>query len=101
MDDFVMKDMSQPEMDVDSLQIMKIVNEVNERHTQFVNVVHRRVNSIKVIINWWNKGQVNSAINALNMQNDLGLTMDVVNFTLAANCRLDTLKHENVVTVLP
>ena len=62
---------------------MKILNEVNERHTQFVNVINRRVSSIKVIINWWNKGQVNSAINALNMQNDLGLTMDVINFTLA------------------
>ena len=48
-----------------------------------VNVINRRVSSIKVIINWWNKGQVNSAINALNMQNDLGLTMDVINFTLA------------------
>ena len=56
---------------------------------------------MKVIINWWNKGQVTSAINALNMQNDLGLTMDVINATLSQNCRFDTLKTESATSFMP
>jgi len=44
---------------------------------------------------------VGSAINALNMQNDLSVSMDVLNATLAKNCRVTTLKIENVTGVMP
>ena len=66
-----------------------------------IGVISRRTDSVKVIINWWNKGQVSSAINALNMQNDLSVSMDILSFTLAQNSRVNTLKTENVTSVMP
>ena len=41
--------------------------------------------SIKVILNWWNKGNVTSALNALSMMNDTSIVMDVLNNTFAEN----------------
>ena len=42
-----------------------------------------------------------SAINALNMQNDLSVSMDVLQATLAKNARVNTLKIDNVTSVMP
>lgn len=61
-----------------------------------VGVVSRRMGSIKVILNWWNKGNVTSAINALNMMNDMSVVMDVLNNTFAENQRIDMLNYENI-----
>jgi len=88
------------EMDMDSLQLMKCINEVNECHIKFVSVIQRRYQSIDGVMFWWNKGDVASAINSLNLQNDLGLTMDVINYTIAQGYRLKMLKHEHVTSIL-
>ena len=64
---------------------LEIINEVMEQHTTLVGVVQRRMSSIKVILNWWNKGNITSAINALNMMNDMSVVMDVLNNTFAEN----------------
>lgn len=50
-----------------------------------IGVVNRRIQSIKVIQNWWTKGNLTSAINALNMMNDTSIVMDVINNTFAEN----------------
>ena len=52
-------------------------------------------------MNWWNKGNIGSAINALSMQNDLSVTMDVLNATFAKNQRLDLLNYDNIAAILP
>ncbi len=64
---------------------LEIINEIMEQHTTLVGVVNRRMSSIKVILNWWNKGNVTSALNALNMMNDMSVIMDVINYTFADN----------------
>ena len=61
-----------------------------------MGVVQRRMSSIKVILNWWNKGNITSAINALNMMNDMSVVMDVLNNTFAENQRIDMLNYENI-----
>ncbi len=66
-----------------------------------LGVIQRRMSSIKVILNWWNKGNVTSAINALNMMNDNSVIMDVLNNTFADNQRIDMLNYENVAAILP
>ncbi len=50
-----------------------------------VSVMQRRLDQVKVIMNWWQKGNITSAINALSMQNDLSVAMDVLNATFAKN----------------
>lgn len=72
-----------------------------EQHTTFVGVVQRRMSSIKVILNWWNKGNITSAINALNMMNDVSVVMDVINNTFAENQKIDMLNYENIAQILP
>ena len=44
---------------------------------------------------------MSTAINSLNMQNDLSLSMDVLSFTLAQNKRVSSLVIENVTSVMP
>lgn len=50
-----------------------------------IGVIGRRISSIKVILSWWTKGNVTSAINALGMMNDTPITTDVINHTFANN----------------
>ena len=70
--------------EMDALAMMKIVNQVNEKHDQMMGVYQNRINSVNTIKHWWNKqNNANSAINSLNLQNDIGITMDVINATLA------------------
>ena len=59
------------------------------------------MSSIKVILNWWNKGNITSAINALNMMNDMSVVMDVLNNTFAENQRIDMLNYENIPAIIP
>ena len=56
-----------------------------ESHSTLVGVIQRRMSSIKVILNWWNKGNITSALNALSMMNDTSIVMDVLNNTFAEN----------------
>jgi len=86
MEDFVMHDATanqRQQEDVDSKRLVEIINEVSQHHTTLIGVISRRADQVKVIINWWNKGDVTSAINALSMQNDLSVSMDVLNVTFA------------------
>jgi hypothetical protein len=45
---------------------------------------------------YWKTGNVASAINALNMMNDLSVTMDVINSTFAKGLKVQMLNMENV-----
>jgi len=56
-----------------------------ENHTQLIGVVNRRMSSIKVILSFWNKGEISASINALNMMGDNSVIMDVLNHTFAEN----------------
>jgi len=72
-----------------------------EQHSILIGVVNRRIQSIKVIQNWWTKGNITSAINALNMMNDTSIVMDVINNTFAENQKVDMLNYENIAQILP
>lgn len=56
-----------------------------ENHTQLIGVVNRRMSSIRVILSFWNKGEIAASINALNMMGDNSVIMDVLNHTFAEN----------------
>lgn len=38
---------------------------------------------------WWNKNDIPSAINALNLMQDMSVTMDVLNNTFAEGYRVE------------
>lgn len=59
------------------------------------------MSSIKVILKWWNQGNITSAINALNMMNDVSVVMDILNNTFAENQRIDMLNFENIAHIIP
>jgi len=50
---------------------------------------------------YWKSGNVASAINALNMMNDLSVTMDVINSTFAKGFKVQMLNMENVAQLIP
>ena len=52
-------------------------------------------------MNWWNKGNITSAINALQMQGYLSVANDVLNSTFAKNQRLDLLNYDNIAAIMP
>jgi len=78
-----------------------VINELMEQHTTVVGVVNRRMNSIRVILNYWKKGDFNSVINCLGMMNDNSVVMDVINSTFADNQKVEMLNFDNVANVLP
>lgn len=80
---------------------LEIINEIMEQHPIMVGVMQRRLDQVKVIMNWWNKGNITSAINALSMQNEISVTMDVLNATFARNQRLDLFNYDNIAAILP
>lgn len=71
-----------------------------DQHTTLLSVISRRMGSIKVILNWWNKGNITSAINALNMMNDQSVVMDVLNNTFAEGQKIDMLNFGDVANIL-
>ena len=86
MKDFVMTDTAAHEEKKTGVKRdLEIINEVMEQHSVMVSVMQRRLDQVKVIMNWWQKGNITSAINALSMQNDLSVAMDVLNSTFAKN----------------
>lgn len=60
-----------------------------QQHTTVVGVVQRRIQQIGVIMKWWNKNDIPSAINALNLMQDMSVTMDVLNNTFAEGYRVE------------
>ncbi len=84
------------EAEIKEKKDLEIINEIMEQHTTLVGVVSRRMSSIKVILNWWNKGNFTSALNALNMMNDMSVIMDVINHTFADNQKMDVLNYDHI-----
>ena len=81
---------------------LEVINEVMAQHPGMVSILQRRLDQVKVIMHWWNKGSVTSAINALSMQpNDLAVANDVLNATFAKNQRLDLLNYDNIAAIVP
>ena len=62
-----------------------------------VGVIGRRISSIKVILSWWSKGNITSAINALGMMNDISIVTDVINATFANNIKIELLTYDNLI----
>ena len=67
MNDFVMNDANNSAEDKKSetKRDIEIINQLMEQHLTVVSVMQRRIDQVKVIMNWWNKGNITSAINAL------------------------------------
>ena len=66
-----------------------------------VNVIQRRAGQIKVIMKYWQSGNMASAINALHMMNDPSVVMDVLNSTFGQNKKIEVLNYDNVAQLLP
>jgi hypothetical protein len=58
--------------------------------------MQKRLSNIKVVQNYWVKGSITSALNALSMMNDPSMVMDLLNSTFAENSRIDNLNYENI-----
>lgn len=67
-----------------------------ENHSTYTGVLQRRLSSIKMILNWWNKDQMTSALNALSMINDKSIVMDVLNNAFAENQKIEALNYDNI-----
>lgn len=80
---------------------LDIINESMEQHGTFLGVMQKRLSNIKVVQNYWIKGSITSALNALSMMNDNSMVMDLLNSTFADNLRIDNLNYENIAQILP
>ena len=67
----------------------------------YVGVLQRRIASVKTVMNYWHKGDIMAAINALNMMNDLSVVMDILNNTFAEGQSIERLNYDHISAVLP
>jgi hypothetical protein len=58
----------------------RIMQAVIKENKTMLSIMNKRRMSILAIINWWNKGNVDSAINALTSKRDTSLVMDFFNY---------------------
>ena len=63
--------------------MINVVNQLQVDNVNMLRVLDDRMNNARVVIDYWNKGQVLSVINALNMQNNISVTSDIFGATFA------------------
>jgi hypothetical protein len=75
-----------------------------EQHNTLISVISRRMGNINVILNYWKKNDITTAINALTMQQnqcDISVVMDFLNNSFAEGSRIDMLNFDNIAAILP
>jgi len=78
-----------------------VLDELMSQHTTLVNVIQKRSNHVKIILNWWAQGNIPSAINALNMINDQSTTKDVLGHSIVGNKLEGVINFDQVTLILP
>ena len=94
-------DSTQMIQSVDAQRDLAMITEIQGEHMNYVGVLQRRIQSVKTVMNYWYKGDIMAAINALNMMNDLSVVMDVLNNTFADGQAIERLNHDHISAVLP
>ena len=64
-------------------------------------IVNKRLGHVSLIQNYWNRGDITSALSAMNMINDPSITMDVFNSTFADGFSLGPLALDHAITIIP
>ncbi len=64
-------------------------------------IVNKRLGHVSLIQNYWNRGDITSALSAMNMINDPSVTMDVFNSTFADGYSLTPLTLDHALTIIP
>jgi len=64
-------------------------------------IVNKRLGHVSLIQNYWNRGDITSALSAMNMINDPSVTMDVFNATFADGFSLNSLTLDHAIVILP
>jgi len=63
-------------------------------------VANKRMGHVTLILNYWNRGEVTNALAAINMINDLSVTMDVFGYTFANGYGLHLLTLDHAAIIL-
>ena len=82
-------------------QDIVVINEIMDQHNTIMGVMQRRLQNIKVIQNYINKGSISSALNTISMIKEPSVVMDFLNYTFAENEKIESLNYDNIAQILP
>lgn len=62
-----------------------IMNECSENHKNIKNVMKKKFDSIKIILKWWNEGNITSVLNAVKLMKDKIIMNDFFYYAIVKN----------------
>lgn len=74
---------------------------MKQDHTNMMAIANKRIGNVNLILNYWNRGEITTALSAISMINDLSVTMDVFNYTFSNGFALHLLTLDHATSVLP
>lgn len=62
-----------------------LINECSENHKNIKNVLKKKFDSIKIILKWWNEGNITSVLNAVKLMKDKIIMNDFFYYAIVKN----------------
>ena len=59
---------------------LPLIQEINDKHSNYKNVITQRSNSLKNVAKWWGESNISSTINALKLIKDISVVNDFFKF---------------------
>jgi len=73
---------------------------MNDNKTM-LSIMNKRTNNLQLLIRWWKKGNIDSAINAISSRRDTSLVVDFFNYAFVKeNKNLEKITMENSAAIL-
>ena len=79
-----------------------IMNKIMKEHVNFLNMINKRQGNLDLVYKYWEKGDIKSAINSLQMVRgeDYSTIMDVLSHTFSENHKMELLTLENIPQII-
>ena len=80
----------------------KVMQSIIKDNKTMLSILNKRTLTVQTLMNWWNKGNIDSTINALTSKRDTSVVMDFFNyaFVKGGHANLDQITMENAAAIL-
>jgi len=80
----------------------KVIQNLMKENKTMLSIMNKRALSMQAVTNWWNKGNIDCAVNMLSSRRDTSLIMDFFNYTFVKGTptNLNLVSMENAAALM-
>ena len=80
----------------------KVMQSIIKDNKTMLSILNKRTLTVRTLMNWWNKGNIDSTINALTSKRDTSVVMDFFNYAFVKgdHSNFDQITMENAAALL-